>query len=457
MWTIVYVNTRGLGALWVALLMIVFGQVSVWGQEVPEADRALANVNGQSITADRLGFAPGYMPSLEEITAALRNAVREQLIHEQAERAGYAISNRLIDMANANRKGLISRAYLDDQLNRITPVPTDAEVEAFARENPHFLTDRKIYRFTEFTLLTQENSVFGDLVEKMRNYDRSAERQHENVRKLIDWSRSRGFNSRYVTVSRASEEMDPEVFSIVSKLDEEGYRPIAEIEKGRVRVFLFHHSMPEPVRLEDVRESIRMGLYKLERNKQADLLYEQLVAGANVRIFDDRINYAALVAPRAVNEGGGRVSAPAGPVEIGGFNQLTRWQQLAITVWMPFAVIVSIMLSVRAFTVRRYSVARDKAPALAKAWAVMFPVLCLAFVMGMAAYAVYISDTRLEAVLVPSQMPRLLAGVLGAFFVGGVLILLGTVWRPASQAAWLLSLISVVQAAIAAAFVFTLG
>jgi EpsD family peptidyl-prolyl cis-trans isomerase len=144
--------------------------------------QVVAKVNDQEITVLQLNQtlqAAGVESATPAVMhAALGSLVDEELLVQQAMKSNLNRDPAIVQALDHERRQLLARAYAERAVYPKSPVSL-AQEEAYYREHPALFENRKLYRFTSFTI---QNADMNDRL----NADLNAAHAADEVRDVLD-------------------------------------------------------------------------------------------------------------------------------------------------------------------------------------------------------------------------------------------------------------------------------
>ncbi len=268
-----------ISALFVSILLVGCGGEN---NEVKPNTQVIANVNGEEVTIHQLNQALGQLrgkvtpENQQEIKIkTLDHLIDQTLILQAAQQAKLDRSPEVLSALEAAKRKVLVDAYIQRTLQGVGK-PSVQEIEAFYNEHSQIFADRKMFVYTQVTMLVDK-----DVLEALDTELKTIKTLDE----LLPILHEKNISFKKVVEAHPSEKLPPPLLAPLNvlKIGDVGYLKMSD---GLLVVEL-QQALAQPVTLEQATAVISRQLYHQKQKDAAEKLTDSLKESAQVEYLGE--------------------------------------------------------------------------------------------------------------------------------------------------------------------------
>lgn len=241
-----------------------------------------ANVNGEEVTVHQLNQALGQLrvkvtqENQQEIKLkALDHLVDQTLVLQAAKQAELDRSPEILSALEAAKRKVLVDAYVQRTLQGVGK-PTSQEIEAYYNEHPQIFADRKMFVYTQLTMLVEKEAL-ESLVTELKAI--------KTLEELLPILHEKGISYKEVVAANLTEKLPPPLRAPLNalKVGDIGYLKMSD----GLLVIELQQALAQSVTLEQATPAIRRQLYSQKQKEAAEKLVESLKENAQVEYLGE--------------------------------------------------------------------------------------------------------------------------------------------------------------------------
>jgi EpsD family peptidyl-prolyl cis-trans isomerase len=292
--------------LWLALVVVgCSALLAACGDKKDKGGSQTAvKVNKDEVTVHQINFVlqqqRGLRPEQSDAASRqiLERLVDQQLSVQRAEDLKLDREPRVVQMLEAARKEVLSRAYVE-KVSEAAAKPTADEIKKYFDERPALFKERRVYSIQEISIESKPEQV-ADLRSRLAGA--------KNVNDFVEYLKSSGFKFSGNQAVRAAEQLPLASLESFAKM-KDGQAAMIATPTG-AQVVVLAGSRSQPATEEQARPAIEQFLLNERKRKLVEEDNKALRAGAKIE-YVGKFAEAAAAAASAAAPSAVPVPAPA--------------------------------------------------------------------------------------------------------------------------------------------------
>lgn len=277
-------------------------------------DEIIVSVNGTPITRQELEAAVAdravrtfQISEPHKIrTVILRDMILQeisaQLMGEREVAKNPALGRKL----EFNRRSMLFDAYVQKRLSASARIP-ETEVDDFIVRHPEFFQDRRMYHYAELIIEGKSDLQAKSIRDRLKLLTELKQPTSDQFEAVVQWAASNGYEYGVVKDWKATEKLPSGIDKTLFALDKSENKVQIDSKKFDFRVVVLFGSYPDAINPLFAKTSVAQRLAKDIAEKRTEAIISDMLARANVVLYDkdfNDLNLPKKLAPFQKNEQG---------------------------------------------------------------------------------------------------------------------------------------------------------
>lgn len=279
----------------VAITLTLFWSSVAIGQDFA------ARVDGEAIDRENVeqliarGSNPGYEQELltEGRIIATQAMIRRLVLVKAAQKARFdqdpAVKHRL----SFGEKQALIEAYLSKSFAGGLR-PSDAEIDRFVSNNPQIFTQRQTFHYYRLEIPITSTFDEAKLTEVLH--------LNKNVSEVAQALRRRAVDVRFQSLWQGGEQIEADLLKHLIGMSDGSTKVVEQGNQGRWVLLQRLAAFDDPVDIKATRSAVARGLFAEQQEERFANLIKKLRSEANVQLFVDKNEIAAMVNSSAISK-----------------------------------------------------------------------------------------------------------------------------------------------------------